>query len=57
VAAGLVSLPSDINAVPGAAKAFLLWVLGMTPGQELLAPPCQFGLQIGNPGSAAFDAK
>jgi hypothetical protein len=44
---GLSSLPADINAIPGASKAFLQWVLGNTPNQEMLENPCQFGLQIG----------
>jgi hypothetical protein len=47
LARGLVSLPSDINSVPGAAKAYLLWVLGMAPDQDLLQAPCQFGLRVG----------
>jgi hypothetical protein len=45
-APALVSLPSDINAVPGAAKAFLLWILGLAPDQDLIAAPCQFTMQL-----------
>jgi hypothetical protein len=44
---GLASLPSDINAIPGGAKAFLLWILGIAPNQELFESACQFGLQVG----------
>jgi hypothetical protein len=51
-APALASLPSDINAIPNAAKAFLLWVLGIAPNQELFESPCQFGLQVGVQASA-----
>jgi hypothetical protein len=56
-APGLLSLPSDVNAVPGAATAFLRWVLGITPDNGLVETPCQFGLrvetQVPAPGTAA----
>ena len=43
----LASISSDINAVPGASNAFLLWVLGEAPKQELFATNCQHSLKIG----------
>jgi hypothetical protein len=45
-APGLLSLPADVNAIPGAATAFLRWILGIAPDNGLIEVPCQFGLQV-----------
>jgi hypothetical protein len=45
-AAGLLSLPSDVNAISGATRAVLLSALGVTPLPGFLETPCQIGLAV-----------